>query len=243
MEFRVDFLFRIFMDTVYYAINLAFYKIIYLHTPLLGGWGETEMTVFVAGYLFVDALNMTVFANNMWYLPLFINKGELDYYLIRPVPSLFLLSLRDFAANSFVNLLMTFGILLWAFSHYMEPFSFPLFVAFLFFLCCGTYLYYLLRVLFIIPVFWIHSGRGFENLFWGMIRFMERPDGIFTGGVRKIFTFVLPFSLMASFPARLIFERFEPYTLFHFFGVLIAFTLVVLLLWRAGMRVYSSASS
>ena len=32
-------------------------------------------------------------------MPLAINRGELDYHLIRPVSPLFMLSLRDFAAN------------------------------------------------------------------------------------------------------------------------------------------------
>ena len=43
-----------------------------------------------------DAIHMTVFSNNMWWFPIFINRGDLDYYLIRPVSSLFFLSLRDY---------------------------------------------------------------------------------------------------------------------------------------------------
>ena len=99
-EFRVDFYFRVVMDVVYYAVNLAFFGIIYTQTAVVGGWTLDQAYVFVAGFLFVDAVNMTVVANNMWVLPQLINKGDLDYYLVRPVSSLFFLSLRDFAANS-----------------------------------------------------------------------------------------------------------------------------------------------
>ena len=47
MEFRVDFFFRIFMDAFFYFINIAFFKVVFLHTSLLGGWGEEQMMVFV----------------------------------------------------------------------------------------------------------------------------------------------------------------------------------------------------
>ncbi|MDH5656321.1 MAG: hypothetical protein OEZ34_10455, partial [Spirochaetia bacterium] len=66
MEFRMDFFFRIFMDVVYYSINIIFYRVLFLHTPHIAGWGENEIMVFVAGFLFVDALIMTVIGNNMW---------------------------------------------------------------------------------------------------------------------------------------------------------------------------------
>ena len=68
------------------------------------------MFVFLAGIFMSDALHMTIFANNMWMLPILINKGDLDYYLVRPVSPLFFLSLRDFAANSFLNLVIASGI-------------------------------------------------------------------------------------------------------------------------------------
>ena len=113
MEFRLNFFFRVVMDIVYYAVNLAFFSIIYQHTSLLGGWTLDQVYVFVCGFLFVDALHMTVFANNHWWLPLFINRGDLDYYLVRPVSSLWFLSLRDFAANSFLNLVIAGGLLVW----------------------------------------------------------------------------------------------------------------------------------
>ena len=45
----------------------------------------------------------------MWWLPMLINRGDLDYYLVRPVSTLFFVSFRDFAANSFVNLVIATG--------------------------------------------------------------------------------------------------------------------------------------
>src|SRR5258708_2566125 len=88
MEFRVDFFFKIVMDLIFYAVNLLFFRLIYLQTPVLGGWDGHQIMLFVSGYLVIDAVFMTMFAGNLWMLTMFINRGDLDYYLVRPVSSL-----------------------------------------------------------------------------------------------------------------------------------------------------------
>lgn len=243
MEFRVDFFFRIAMDCIYYAVNILFFKVIYLHTPILGGWNENQMMIFIAGFLFIDAISMTFFSNNVWWLPIFVNRGDMDYYLVRPVSTLFVISLRDFAANSFLNLVISIGILVWAFVQYTGPVTISSVLLFLLLLVNGTYLRYCVRMLMIIPVFWTQSTRGLDIVFFYMTRFVERPDRIFTGAVRIILTSVLPFCLMVSFPARIFIEGFNLALFSTITIVTILFTCILFISWTAGLRAYSSASS
>ena len=243
MEFRLDFTFRIMMDIIYYVVNILFFKLIYLHTPLLAGWSEEQMMIFVASYLLVDAMNMTIFSTNMWWLPHFINRGDLDYYLIRPVSPLFFLSLREFSANSFLNLLIASGFFIYTIFSYPHPLNvlkLPLLLGLLF---NGCLLYYCIQMLMIIPVFWTHSPRGFIDLFWSMGLAMERPDRIYRGWLRKVFTVILPFALVASFPVRLFIEDFDWEVLLHLSAVSSGIWLLMIYLWRLGLKNYSSASS
>ena len=100
LEFRLDFFFRIGMDILWNVTYVAFFTVLFLHTGMLGGWNYDQVLVFMGALFVADALMMTVFANNMWWLPVFVNRGDLDYHLVRPVSSLFFLSLRDFAARA-----------------------------------------------------------------------------------------------------------------------------------------------
>jgi len=243
LEFRVDFYFRFLMDVIYYVVNLAFFKIIFLHSKYLAGWSEEQVTIFVGAFIVVDAVYMTVFANNSWSISALVNKGDLDYYLIRPISTFFFVSLRDFAANSFLNLLMAGGILVWAMTRYHEPLGVTQILLFLLLVLNGAFLYFLVAFLFIVPVFWTQSSRGLQPLFWTAARFMERPHRIFTRYVRVILLTVLPFSLMASMPATVLFES-NPWPLtLGTLAVTAAFFGCVLLVWRQGLRNYSSASS
>jgi ABC-2 type transport system permease protein len=242
-EFRFDFYMRIIMDIVYYAVAIAFFKILFLHTPMLGGWNESQTMVFVAAYCIVDAICMTLFSNNMWVLPMLVNRGDLDYYLVRPVSSLFFVSLRDFAANSFLNLLITFGILAWALQSYPEPIPIAKLMLFLLLIFNGAFIFYCLNMLANLPVFFTHSPQGFGHMIWSLNKFGERPDRIFKGWVRRVVTLILPFSVIASFPTRLLIEEMDWLLLLHTLGISVLFFSLLLWVWRTALRNYSSASS
>lgn len=243
MAFRFDFWCRIFMDLAFYVVQIAFFKIIFLRTTLLGGWTEEEVMVFVAGYLLIDSLQMTLFSANLWTLPSTVNSGNLDYYVVRPVSPLFFLSLEDFAPNSFLNFLMAVGVFIWAISNLTEPVTTLQILVYLALLLNGLFLFYLLRLLFVLPVFWTHSPYGFERIFYALQPFMERPDEIFRGWMRRVLLTVVPFSLIASVPAKVFFEGLNMETLLLICMVTASFAGITAFVWRAALKAYSSASS
>jgi len=243
MEFRFDFFFRIFMDTLWYGHHLAFFWILYRHTPLLGGWTMDQMFIFAGGVFLADAIQMTVLSNNLAMLPNYINKGDLDYYLVRPVSSLFFLSLRDFAADSFVNFLMAIALLSWSLVRYPAPLGAGAIAVYVVLLLLGCVLHYALKMIFTIPVFWLHTSFGLREIFWSLDRYTTRPHGIFTGWVRRMLVSVLPFSLIVSFPTAALFQGLSWRLLGHLVGVTGAAYLGMLWLWSRGLRAYASASS
>lgn len=243
MQFRLDFFFRVLMDSIWYATYLAFFWVLYRHTPVLGGWNFDQILVFTAGFFFVDAIQMTVLSNNMWWLPIYINRGDLDYHLVRPVPPLFVLSLREFAANSFLNLLMAAGLLVWALARYPEPLGAARVAVFLGLLLVGVFLHYVVEMLFLLPVFWMHNGMGLREIYWNVGNWGHRPHRIYRGIMRLVLTTVLPLALFASMQAQALFEGLTPGLLLHFAAAAALGFLLLLAVWRAGLRAYSSASS
>jgi ABC-2 type transport system permease protein len=243
MEFRFDFFFRIVMDMVYYAVNIVFFKVIYNHVNEIAGWTEDQVLVFVAGYLFVDAVAMTIFSNNNWVFPYLVNKGDLDYYMVRPVSTFFFVNFRDFAANSFLNLIMTIGILAWTMAHCAQPFSAGAMALFILMLLGGTLIHQAMQMLFLIPVFWAHRVEGLRSLSWGIGQLGERPHRIYSDAVQRVTLSILPAALIASLPAYVLFEGPSLAPLANFLGVLIGFHVVLLLFWRFALRAYASASS
>ncbi|MDF1699892.1 MAG: ABC-2 family transporter protein [Planctomycetota bacterium] len=243
MEFRVDFFFRVGMDALFYATHLAFFWVIYQHTPSVGGWNLDQTLVFAAGIFVADALHMTFLSNNMWLFPFLVNKGDLDYYLVRPVSTLFFVSLREFAANSFLNLLLAVAILLWALGRYPEALGAGQVTLYICLVMLGSFINYTISFLFVVPVFWLHNAAGLRDTYFGLSRFSGRPDGIYKGWVRRILTSILPFALITSFPTRALFQADGLSIAVHMLIVAAVTFGLLLFLWHRGLRSYASASS
>jgi ABC-2 type transport system permease protein len=243
MEFRLDFFFRVAMDVLFYAVSLAFFSVLYGHTPAVGGWSLPQIYVFVCGYLLVDALYMTVFSNNLWWLPILINRGDLDYYLVRPVSSLFFLSLRDFAANSLLNVALAAGLVAWSLVRYPGALPAGTVLAYLVFLALGTVMLYLVRLAFILPVFWLQSSHGLLEVSWSLTHLGERPVQIYRGWLRLALLTVLPMAFIATVPAEVLFTGLTPARLAHTAAVVGGFAVLTGAFWRRALASYSSASS
>jgi len=199
--------------------------------------------VFISIFFIADALKMTFVANSMHSLPDEVNRGSLDYHLIRPVSALFMLSFREFAANSFINVLIAMGIFVGAVYNYPETIAISTYLLFVLSLGIGVTLGWLLHLMFLLPVFFAHSGRGFEGIFYTMHILAERPDAIYSGAARVVLTTVVPFALMASFPARVLFGE-SPWTILgHMAIVLLGVAVLMRWLWAKALAGYASASS
>lgn len=232
------------MDFIFYATYLSFYHIIFEHTDTLAGWTKDQAMVFVCGGLIVDAIHMVFYSGNLWTFPQTVSKGDLDYYLVRPVSPLFFLCFREIIVNSFVNLIGSFAILAYLL-HRSETIQVTVLgvVGFVAMICIGSVIHWAMSVLFILPVFWSQSQSGLSGVFWSIEQFIRYPDRVFRSWTRVVLVTILPFGLIASFPATIFFEGPRWDLLIHFFGVTVALLLVIGFIWKKGLKVYSSASS
>lgn len=243
MEFRVDFFFRVGMDTLWYAMYLTFFTVLFRHTGMLGGWDFDQCLIFAASLFVADAVQMTVFSNNMWWLPIYVNRGDVDYYLVRPVSSLFFLSVRDFAANSFLNLLLAIAVLVWALARYPEPLGAGTIVVYAVLLLAGALISYAVQMIFIIPVFWLQSRAGLREIAWSFSRFGSRPHRVYTGWVRRVLLSVLPYAFVASYPVHMLLEGVTGERLLHTFAIVFGAMTLMIWFWGRALRSYASASS
>jgi len=243
LEFRFDFFFRFFMDLVYYGVTIGFFKVLYLHTPSLGGWREDQVLLFLAIALIIDSLYMTMFARNIWQIPAMINKGELDYHIVRPTFSMFFPLFKSFELASLINVVVGMVFFTYAINNYQGDLSLASMVLCVLLGLIGLVIFVCLGMFAVIPIFWTHSNFGFHMLFEALSNISERPEVIFRGLSHVILVTVLPFLVVTSFPARAIFGEIDLLNIAHAVAVLILMLLLLAVIWNRGIRAYSSASS
>ncbi len=242
-EFRFDFIARVTMDLTFYAIQFLLFHVLYLHAQTIGGFDSESAQFFVAAVCLTDALIMCIFADNMWTFAELINKGELDYYLTRPVSSLFFVSVRRFAASSFVNLLCAVAIFAWLWAR--TSLEIPPARALIYFwmLFQGSVIFYCLNMLLNSAQFWMQSSRGILHMAWTVMKLGEKPDTIYPGRFRWMLLSILPVAMISSVPTRVLLGG-DLWTLLGMQTAILAIFLALnIWVWNRGLRVYSSASS
>ncbi|RYZ59023.1 MAG: hypothetical protein EOP07_05345 [Proteobacteria bacterium] len=241
MQFRAELGFRILMDIAFYAIFLGFYKIIYSHTPSLGGWNEEQAIIFVSGFMVVDALQMTFFADMYHSFQLLYRQGALDHYLTKPISSWFFVGFRYINFASLANVLISGSILTWAIMRYQGTLHWWAIAVYILLLMGAAFLYFLVLFSLLMVVFWWENADAMMGIYFEGVNFASRPHHIFKGMVRGVLLTIVPFSVFASVPAQALFEQVGWSSALHVVLVIIAFLGINLTLWTLGLKRYASS--
>ena len=106
MTFRGNFIIDSITSMAWMLLNLAFYLLIFRYTDSIGentGWGRYQFFVFFATGLMINSLVQTFFMTNVDELTDLIRTGGLDFLLLKPIDTQFLVSLRRVEWSSLSN--------------------------------------------------------------------------------------------------------------------------------------------
>ena len=246
MEYKTNFIGSLFVDTIYYITWYYFFEVIYSKTTMLGNFDREAILVFLIATFFVDTLFMMLF-DGASYLREHIRTGSLDFILLRPVNSQFLISFRYIRSYTLVSLLIL-SIILYNVLITFHPNSLNILNILLFMssLLMGVLIWYSFEFIIASLTFFFRDFRTGGWLSHEVMKFSMRPDSIYRGFVRKILFTILPMALVASVPSRLLLYGFTNQNQKYFLvQILIVFVLLILtrIFWKIGLKRYESAQS
>lgn len=217
MTFRVNFLINVASSISWVLMNLGFYLLIFRFAPSIGastGWEQWPFFAFLATGLLINSAVHALFMVNADELSELIRTGNLDFVLLRPIDTQFVVSLTriDWSAlGNFCVGLVLLGTALVRMNHVPGLLECVLYV---FFLVCGVAIYYSLMIALAASSVWL--GRNLSLLdFWFYIttfaRYpMEIYQGRFGAPLRAAFTWLIPVLVVVNVPARLLVQSVRP---------------------------------
>ena len=107
MTFRGNFIIDSITSLAWVILNVAFYLLVFRFTNSIGkdtGWEQYQFFVFFATGLVINSLVQTFFMTNVDELTDLIRTGGLDFILLKPIDTQFLVSLRRIDWSSLPNL-------------------------------------------------------------------------------------------------------------------------------------------
>jgi len=242
-EYRVSFLLRVLEGGAQLALALLTFALIYRFTGEIGGWSLAQVTVLVGVYRIADGLIGTLLSPNLWAIAGYIRTGEMDGYLLRPVSSQFLVSLRLVNWAEAVNALIGLALIVYAGPAAGVQWS-PVAIAEAAILgLCGIVLLYALWFFTVTFSFWLVQIDNLDTLFTSFFEAARYPVSFFKGGVRALLTFAIPVAFATTFPAQALLGTLDPRYLVAGVALAAVALLSTHLFWSYAVRHYSSASS
>ena len=256
--FRANFLIECVSSTAWIVMNIGFYVLIFQQTSQIGantGWGKFEFFVFLATTMFVNSLVQAFFMPNVQEFSEMIRTGNLDFALLKPIDTQFLVSLRRIEWSALAN--FGVGIALLVFSLWklttrdLDPLQLSPIVAVLypFYVLCGIGILYSLMISLAATSIWLGRNQSLYDFWFYITNFSRYPMEIYDGDLgrplRWFFTFIIPVLIVVNVPARFM---VMPLTgLWELAAFAIVATIACLwasrVVFQAALRSYRSASS
>ena len=256
MTFRGNFLIDVFTSVGWVAMNLAFYVLIFEYTSTIGqdsGWEKYPFLLFYATSLLINSLVQAFFMTNADELSDLVRTGSLDFILLKPMDTQFLVSLRRIEWSSLANLVFGLALLGYALVqlHYMpglvQMVLYPIYLA------CGVAIYYSLMLAMASTTVWMGRNLTLFDFWFYITNFSRYPMDIYNGPfgtpLRRVFTFFIPVLIVINVPARILVWPLRPQGPLEWvlppFALLATVASLLASRWvfQCALRSYRSASS
>lgn len=244
--FKGNFLLWIFVEVLWFALQLGFIGVLYRHTDAIGTWTKWQVVLLVGASHFIQQIFQSFFLVNCANLSELVRNGKLDFLLVQPVNTRFVVSLRQVDLGGFVNAAFAVVVMIYATRQIPITPSFSQLLGFAALCGVGILIHYSLMFMLASISFWTVRAQGIVYGYYNLFQIARMPDEAFRGLFKAVFTFALPMLLVTNVPVRLVTEKMDlsaPGPILLLLVMALACALASEWWWRISLRRYKSASS
>jgi ABC-2 type transport system permease protein len=193
---------------------------------------------------FIQQIFQAFFLVNCTNLSELVRSGKMDFLLLLPVNTRFLVSLRQVDLGAFVNALSALGVMAYAARQMQLVPTFVQLATFLVLCLAGILIHYSLMFLLASVSFFTVRAQGIVWGYYNLFQIARMPDEAFRGVFRTFFTFAIPMLLVSNVPVRVLVNKVSsPAQVLALLAMSVVCFVVSEAGWRACLRRYTSASS
>jgi ABC-2 type transport system permease protein len=242
--FKGNFLLWIVVEIIWFALQLSFIGVIYLHTDKIGSWTKWQVVLLVGASHFIQQIYQTFFLINCVNLSELVRNGKLDFLLMLPVNARFVVSLRQVDLGGLVNAISAVAVMIYAALQIPIAPTVMQLAGFLALCLVGILIHYCLMFMLATVSFWTVRAQGIVYGYYNLFNIARMPDEAFRGVFKAVFTFVLPVLLVSNVPVRVLTNTLDSRVwLLLLVGMALLCAVVSEWVWRKSLRHYASASS
>jgi ABC-2 type transport system permease protein len=258
MMFPANFIIETVSSFGWVMMNVGFYLLIFQYTSQIGSgtsegaaWDKYQFFVFIATSMFINSVVQMFFMTNADEFSELIRTGGLDFALLKPIDTQFLVSLRKVEWASLANFLVAASLMTYALPR-VEGLELTLWrvIAYFVYVAAGVGILYSLMIVLAAASVWLGRNTSIYDFWFYITTFSRYPMEIYSGPIggwlRWGFTFILPILIVVNVPARMLAKPLRPeYAYLALFAIAatVASLLVSRWVFQRALMSYRSASS
>ncbi len=244
MSFKGNFLLWIVVELVWFGLQLCFVGVLFSQTETIGTWTVWQVVLLTGTSNFIQQIYQAFFLVNCTNLSELVRTGKMDFLLLLPVNTRFIVSVRQVDLPSFANAAFAACVMFYAARKlHLHPTAGQM-LGFGGLCVIGLLVHYSLMFMLASVSFWTVRAQGIVWGYYNLFNIARLPDEAFRGVFKAVFTFALPVLLVSNVPVRVLVDTLSspwPWLVLSGLGVLWAF--ISEWFWRFSIRRYTSAST
>jgi ABC-2 type transport system permease protein len=241
MEYRANFITASLYSLGQLAGTVLTINVLYSKNYRFQGWDQNAAYIVVALFTLLDGITSTALSPNLSRIVAHVQRGTLDFILLKPLDAQFQLSTRNLTPWGFPNILFALGLLAYAGPRVHLPWYGYL----LGLVSVGLSILILYALWFMVATttIWFTKIWNATEVLRSFIEAGKYPMSAFHPAVQFFLTFILPVAFLTTIPAQIMRGTYG----LAYVAVEAVIAAVLLLLsrafWQWAMRYYTSASS
>ncbi len=245
MNFKANFLMWLGVEFLWFIGQFVFIEVLFSYVEHIGDWTKWEVVLLVGTHQIISQIFQAFFYVNLANLPELVRTGRLDFLLIQPIDSQFVVSTKQFGLDNLVNALIGLGFVVFSLVKLASVPTAGQIALYAVAVCFGVAIHYAILLTLAAVSFWIVRSQGLIYGYYSFFNLGRYPDSIFRGAFKFVFSWIIPVIVVTNIPAKILIRSSEnPWPLLTQLALAAALvTVATRIFWGFAVRRYSSASS
>ena len=243
LAYRADTVVNILLNLMWLGWELLSLSIIFNNTETIGGWGFGELIALLGVFRLVHTLMIALIWPNTEKFNQSIRDGSMDYTLLQPINSMFLVTFSRITVWRAWDLVLA-TILIVIGVNMSGAATTPLnILTFLLLTVSGAIVIYSLWIVLIALTFWFTKFDNNVTILQALLDAGRYPVTVYPVWLRILVTFIIPIAVATTVPLQGLRGELDISRALMFIAIGIISFLIASQVWKAGLKRYSGASS
>lgn len=243
LAYRADTVVNILLNLMWLGWEILSLSIIFNNTDTIGGWGFPELIALLGVFRLVNTMMIALIWPNTEKFNQSVRDGSMDYTILQPVNSMFLVTFSRITVWRVWDLVLAFILIGLGINMAGGSITALHVLTFSLLALSGIIVIYSLWIVLIALTFWFTKFDNNVTILQALLDAGRYPVSVYPVWLRIIVTFIIPIAVATTIPLQALRGELGLNQVLIFLLVGIVSFVIASQVWKAGLKRYSGASS